>query len=187
MKGEKWVRLIGARKRRGLTGPQLAERLGVSHRSVVNWELGHVDPQPQQLVKICEILDVPMDYLLGFEMEKPMDEGMVMEDRPKYGETDLWKRRAKAAEQHLAHVRSTLKLLLDATSGTPPEPGAGEPRRTEAQTLVIKASSARVEDAGVQKILEGAKKVLDESAEPPPQAKPPGPGADQRAKKGSSR
>lgn len=49
-------RLTQARKREGLTQPQLAKKLGVSNGAVGNWEVGRGKPGPKNLRRLCEIL-----------------------------------------------------------------------------------------------------------------------------------
>lgn len=55
------------RKEKGLTQEQLAERLGVSQKSVSRWETGKTMPDYSLLPNICEILEINVAELLGAE------------------------------------------------------------------------------------------------------------------------
>ena len=49
-------RILKARKAKGMTQEQLASAMGVSRQLVSHWENGRVDPTPQQLEKLDEVL-----------------------------------------------------------------------------------------------------------------------------------
>lgn len=55
------------RKERGFTQEQLAEKLGVSQRSVSRWETGKTMPDYALLPGICEVLNINVAELLGAE------------------------------------------------------------------------------------------------------------------------
>ena len=50
-------RLVAARKRAGYTQEGLAKELNVSKGAVGNWESGRNEPRPEQLRRLCEILN----------------------------------------------------------------------------------------------------------------------------------
>ncbi len=56
-------RILKARKAKGMTQEQLASAMGVSRQLVSHWENGRVDPTPQQLEKLDEVL--------GLKKKKP--------------------------------------------------------------------------------------------------------------------
>lgn len=58
-------RLNSIRKQRGFTAQQMADSLTVSLRTYRNYESEHSYPSLEALVKISDILDVPIDFLLG--------------------------------------------------------------------------------------------------------------------------
>ena len=58
-------RLKEQRKLNGLTQREMAERLGVSQPSYIRYENGTAEPSQASLVKIADIFDVSVDYLLG--------------------------------------------------------------------------------------------------------------------------
>ena len=55
--------LRDARKRLGITGEGLAERLGVTRPSVSQWENGHTKPSGPARRLIAVVLDVPVDLV----------------------------------------------------------------------------------------------------------------------------
>ena len=57
-------RLNALRKERGIPAKQMAEQLGMELRSYRNYESGDREPALGTLVKIADILDVSLDYLL---------------------------------------------------------------------------------------------------------------------------
>lgn len=58
-------RLLSLRKAYGYTQRQLAERLNVAQPSYVRYEQGTAEPTQENLVKLADIFDVSVDYLLG--------------------------------------------------------------------------------------------------------------------------
>jgi transcriptional regulator with XRE-family HTH domain len=63
-------KLKRARKDKGITQIQLARMIGKDRHSVGNWETDLSFPNAQKLKRICEILDISADYLLGLTNEK---------------------------------------------------------------------------------------------------------------------
>ncbi|MBQ3596920.1 MAG: helix-turn-helix transcriptional regulator [Clostridia bacterium] len=51
----------------GLSQKQVAEKLGISASCYAGYEQGYRQPDLKTLAKICVILDVSADYLLGIE------------------------------------------------------------------------------------------------------------------------
>lgn len=58
-------RLQAARKNAGLTQAELASILRMAKGTISAYEQGHKTPSITVLVKICEILKISSDYLLG--------------------------------------------------------------------------------------------------------------------------
>lgn len=58
-------RLNLIRKQKGFTAQQMADLLTVSLRTYRNYESEHSYPSLETLVKISDILDVSIDFLLG--------------------------------------------------------------------------------------------------------------------------
>lgn len=48
---------------KGIKQRFIAEKLGVSEVSVSNWVKGKTVPSEEHLMKLCQILDVPMEKL----------------------------------------------------------------------------------------------------------------------------
>lgn len=59
------TRLREERKSCGFTQAQMAELLGIRQPSYIRYENGTGEPSLETLVKIANILDVSVDYLLG--------------------------------------------------------------------------------------------------------------------------
>ena len=63
-------RLKELRKEKGLTQDDLAELLEVTKSTIFNWENGVSNIKPDRLEKLCEIFDVDVPYLLGYNTVK---------------------------------------------------------------------------------------------------------------------
>ncbi|WP_458408105.1 helix-turn-helix domain-containing protein [Anaerotignum sp.] len=65
-------RLRELRKERGLSQVELGERLGYGYTAISSYETGRNEPSYTDLIRICEILDVSADYILGIsDIRKP--------------------------------------------------------------------------------------------------------------------
>jgi len=58
------TRINSKRKERGITQEQLAEKMDVSVQMISNLELGKKAIRPENLIKLCNALDVSADYIL---------------------------------------------------------------------------------------------------------------------------
>lgn len=67
-----------ARKQRGMTQSELAEKLGVNRATLSKYENGQIDPTASQLMKISEILGVPLYYLLGYSLRHDTPENRAI-------------------------------------------------------------------------------------------------------------
>ena len=63
-------RLKELRKQAHLTQVELASKLGIVQSSYADWERGKKKPTQDNLVKIAQILNVSVDYLVGNSKEK---------------------------------------------------------------------------------------------------------------------
>lgn len=63
-------RLKGLRKQAHLTQVELAKRLGIGQSSYADWERGKKNPTQENLIKLAQILNVSVDYLVGNSEEK---------------------------------------------------------------------------------------------------------------------
>ena len=58
-------RLKNLRKQAHLTQVDVAEKLGISQPAYASWERGIKKPTQENLVKISQVLNVSIDYLVG--------------------------------------------------------------------------------------------------------------------------
>lgn len=63
-------RLKNLRRQAGLTQVEVAEKLGISQPAYASWERGVKKPTQENLVKIAQVLNVSVDYLVGNSEEK---------------------------------------------------------------------------------------------------------------------
>ena len=66
-------RLKELRKQAHLTQVELAKRLGIGQSSYADWERGKKKPTQDNLVKIAQVLNVSVDYLVGNSEENSDD------------------------------------------------------------------------------------------------------------------
>ena len=62
--------LASLRKSKGLSQEEIADRLGVSRQAISKWENGQALPETANIIKLCEILEVTPNELLGYEGQK---------------------------------------------------------------------------------------------------------------------
>ncbi len=58
-------RIRESRQRRGLSQEALAERLEVSRQAVTKWETGKACPSTEKLLRLSQVLEVPLEELTG--------------------------------------------------------------------------------------------------------------------------
>ena len=87
------------RKKKGMTQEELAVRLNVVRQTVSKWEKGLSVPDSDLLVKLAEVLDVPVSRLLGAKIE---EEGQS---------DDLVEQLSRVNEQLAIKNRTTKKIL----------------------------------------------------------------------------
>ena len=63
-------RLKTLRKQVQLTQAQIAEKLDISQQAYASWERGVKKPTQENLVKIAQVLNVSVDYLVGNSEDK---------------------------------------------------------------------------------------------------------------------
>ena len=66
----KYPNIEAERIRRGFTKESFAEAIGVSKRTIGNWQSGSTELPVTKLVRICAVLGCRSDYLLGLEEVK---------------------------------------------------------------------------------------------------------------------
>lgn len=91
--GEKLSKL---RKEYNYTQEQLADILGVSRQSISKWESDIAYPETDKLIKLGELFECSMDYLLKAEItEKSSSTEGILEKIKNKATTDKNKRKAK--------------------------------------------------------------------------------------------
>ena len=78
--------LSNARRAKGMSQEELAERLDVSRQTIYKWETGATYPDIDKLGDIARCLDVSAAYLLGEGGEAPENE--TKNDADAYGESE---------------------------------------------------------------------------------------------------
>ena len=58
-------RLRELRKEKGVSQVKLGDALGYGYTAISSYETGRNEPSYTDLIRICEILDVSADYILG--------------------------------------------------------------------------------------------------------------------------
>ena len=58
-----------AREKRGLSQYELADLLGVRNTSISTWELGKVNPSPENMVALITVLDLDPDAAASAYLE----------------------------------------------------------------------------------------------------------------------
>lgn len=58
------ISMAAARVNAKLTQVEIAEKMGVSKQTIVNWENGKVIPGPAQFSMYCEVCGAPKDAIL---------------------------------------------------------------------------------------------------------------------------
>ena len=63
------IRLKELRNEKNFTQRKIAELMNVSQVSYLHWEQGKMQPDIENIVKLCQLFGVSADYLLGLENE----------------------------------------------------------------------------------------------------------------------
>ena len=58
------MRLRELRTKSGLTQNEIANKLGVSGQTILNWENGIYEPKINQLIQLADLFNVSIDYLV---------------------------------------------------------------------------------------------------------------------------
>ena len=67
--------IAGKRKALGMTQAQVAEKLGMSNKSVSKWERGICLPDVSVYMALCEILGISLNEFIAGEKSDPGDGG----------------------------------------------------------------------------------------------------------------
>lgn len=74
-------KLIALRKKAGYSQEELAEKMGVTRQSVSKWESGQSIPDIEKIIRISDLFEVSIDYLLRDNIEE-MPDKQNKPDRP---------------------------------------------------------------------------------------------------------
>lgn len=103
---------------KGLTQNELAKILDVSKSNISKYEAGNVEPNLEVLIRISEYFEVPVDYLLGKNVEKASDKS-VLEKENKFfffnNETllrDIFSKRIKTAILDMGLTEDDFKTAI---------------------------------------------------------------------------
>lgn len=102
------------RKKKGYTQSELAEKLGISNRTVSKWETGNGFPDVSLLLPLCDELDVSVNELLSGERickedyEKKAEENMV---------EIISKNKKASKEERIISVMLTIALFIISVTG----------------------------------------------------------------------
>ena len=90
-------RLKNLRKQAGFTQVDVANKLGISQQAYASWERGSKKPTQDNLVKIAQILNVSVDYLVGnlYETSDELDDIELLYRMNSKGLTDEEKKTFK--------------------------------------------------------------------------------------------
>ena len=104
--------LKALRKRKGITQEELATRLNVVRQTVSKWETGLSVPDSELLIKLAEILEVPVSRLLGSKIEAEEQPDALAEQLSRINEQLAIKnRRAKRVWKAISRSSSAALLL----------------------------------------------------------------------------
>lgn len=74
-------RLKEARLAADLTGEKLGEAIGCSKQNISHWEAGRYEPNLTFIIRLCEVLDVPSDWLVLGKAPEELSAGAIREAR----------------------------------------------------------------------------------------------------------
>lgn len=57
------ISLAAARVNANMTQEEVAKAMNVSKNTIINWEKGRSSPKYNQMVRLCDIYNMPMDYI----------------------------------------------------------------------------------------------------------------------------
>ena len=77
------------RMEKNLTQMQLADALGISYQAVSNWERGNSMPDISKLGELSEILDCPVEELLGNDNKAKVVEDIIKGENPENVSLDM--------------------------------------------------------------------------------------------------
>lgn len=88
------------RMMRGYTQQEIADKLQKSLNAVSSWELAKTSPSPDDMVKLCKILDITPNQLCGWEENRELNE-YIKSTEISLEQLDKLKQRKKELEQQI--------------------------------------------------------------------------------------
>lgn len=119
------IKLKEFRESKGLSQKELAEMIGMSYRSIQQWERGDTFPNASALCDLCSVLECEPNDLLGWYDEHP-------EDRPS---TSVSREEAVLLDNYRASPpdgRSTITAVARMACGQEGQGTSSEPREASA-------------------------------------------------------
>lgn len=98
------------RKEKGMSQEELAVHLHVVRQTVSKWEKGLSVPDAEVLVRMAELLDVPVSHLLGMEVSKEQT-GELTEELSRVNEELIKKNRQMYLEKQAGEKRGLILFL----------------------------------------------------------------------------
>lgn len=93
-----------ARKSRGLSQAELATELSVVRQTISKWEKGLSMPDYERLVRLSEVLEVPMDILLG--------DGTIPKKQDGMDQLERLERKIEQEREHRQRQQHRLSIIL---------------------------------------------------------------------------
>ena len=82
--------LFHARKKRGLSQEEVAQKIGVSRQTISKWETNETIPDIYQSKKMAKIYNVSLDELIEFDVDLQEIEEMIEKSDDKINEKVNW-------------------------------------------------------------------------------------------------
>ena len=82
--------LFHARKRRGLSQEDVAEKLGVSRQTISKWETGETIPDIRQCKRLAVLYQMSLDELIDFDINTAEIQEMIKKSGEKADEKINW-------------------------------------------------------------------------------------------------
>ena len=110
--------LFHARKKRGLSQEEVAEKLGVSRQTVSKWETDETIPDIRQAKKMAVLYNLPLDDLIAFDVDVKEIQEIIDKTR---------KRKKKSTGQRRGEESTRFWSVIKRRSMFPAMPGGWPP------------------------------------------------------------
>ena len=106
--------LKAARKAKNMTQVEVAKRIGLAQISYSSWEKGTTKIDHTSLIKLSELFEVSVDYLLGKETENKKEPASENRDGLTEMEIEILDRMSKLTPEDRGRVHAYIQGLLAA-------------------------------------------------------------------------